>query len=299
MMASTRGSMPVRDDDRMPAGMRRGLRYGRVARLTAASAYCHRSRIAWGVVVAVTCIAGVSHDPIATCLAQDARKPVEINLADNESLNLEALIRLTANRLGLKILYDDSLVSKQGGRIIIRGKAVVQAETLLELLQATLRVHGLALVDADVGDFKRIVRLEHARPFVRQGTTADVGRAEYVTEIFQLRNVSVQMAEAYVRSFSTQGNASGSQAQASSAFITTIPDAGLLIVTDLATSMKRIEELVARIDVPTTKSVYRFLPVKNLEATELKRRLDEILASGNLFGRPAGIVSSSRDGKKT
>ena len=240
--------------------------------------------------IVVCCVTSPGWIPAS--LGQGA--PIEINLAENAHLNLEALVRLAADKLALKILYDESVLSQQRSRIVIRGQAQVTSETLLELLQATLRVHGLALVDADVGDFKRIVRLEHARPFVPQGTSADVGRAEYVTEIFQLRHVSVQIAEAYVRSFSTQGATGGSGASAASAHITTIPDARLLIVTDVASSMERIEGLIRRIDVPATRAVYRFRKVEHLEASELKRRLDEILSAGNLFGRPAVAASAAR-----
>ncbi len=213
-------------------------------------------------------------------------QPIEINLAENANLNIEALVRLAAEKLELKILYEDSLLAQRKSRIIIRGSARVTRGTLLELLQATLRVHGLALVNAEVGDFKRIVRLEHARPFVPQGTSADVGPAEYVTQIFQVRHIPVQIAEAYIRTFSTQGVTGGNQPSGTSAHITTIAEANLLIVTDVASSMRKIEGLVAAIDVPATKAVYRFRKVEHLEATELKRRLDEILAAGNLFGTP-------------
>lgn len=217
----------------------------------------------------------------------DGQQPTDelsINLADNADLNVEALVRLVSERLGMRIIYEEGVLKQAPGRVVVRGSASISADNLLQLLQATLRVRGLALVQSDVGDFRRIVPLDTARPFVPQGTSTDVPQAEYVTEIFQPKHIPVQIAETYIRTFSSQSGGTGTPATPTPAYITTIPEANLLIVTDLASSMARIETLVMRIDVPASNTVYRFRVVENLEALELKSRLDEILQSGSLFG---------------
>ena len=75
-----------------------------------------------------------------------------------------------------------------------------------------------------------------------------------------------------------------------------IPEANLLVVTDVASSMAKIEDLVARIDVPASDTVYRFRVIENLEASELKTRLDEILQSGSLFGGAAPASTGAAPG---
>ena len=163
------------------------------------------------------CLLMVAVPGVPDAWGQAAQEPVAINLADTADLNLEALVRLVSDRLGLKIIYEEGLLKQATGRVVVRGSATVSADSLLELLQATLRVRGLALVDANVGDFKRIVPLDNARPFVPQGTSSDVAKAAYVTEIFQPKHISVQIAESYIRTFSSQGAASSTAGGAATA----------------------------------------------------------------------------------
>ncbi len=230
---------------------------------------------------------------ITSATAQQSNVPavgekVTIDLAESADLNLDALVRLVADRLKMRIIYDDGILTERTRRIIVRGSASVSTANLLVMLQATLRVRGLALVDAEFDDFKRIVPLDNARNYVPQGTASDVSDANYVTEIFQPEHIAVSVAEAYIRAFSAQGTSSQN---AVSAHITTIPDANLLIVTDLASSMKRIESIVSSIDVRATTVTHKFLAVQNLEAVDLKNRLDEIIQAGGLFGNSVRAVS--------
>ena len=71
-----------------------------------------------------------------------------------KQMDLKLLIEYVSRRVGVKILYDEQVANK---KITIIAPGEVPATSLLELLQSTLKFKGLALVDADVAGWKKIV----------------------------------------------------------------------------------------------------------------------------------------------
>ena len=77
---------------------------------------------------------------------------VKLNFPD--PLPMKLLVDYVSNRLDIKILYDNVISNK---RITIKAPSEIPAESLLNLLESSLKMSGLALVDADLPGWKKIV----------------------------------------------------------------------------------------------------------------------------------------------
>ena len=209
---------------------------------------------------------------------------VIVRVRVGEDLDLESLIRLVNDELGLSIIHERPLPGDVNRKIIIWGRTEIPRGALLGLLQATLRDRGLALVDDPLTGKRRIVQLGQVRPYTRQGQAGDAAEAEYLTEVFHLRHLQADRAQTYVRTF-FPGFESGAGSTNS---MTVVAEANLLVVTDLAINLEKIERLIADVDRPSTEVIHLFREVRHLEAETLKSQLDDIIRSSAAIERGAG-----------
>lgn len=209
-----------------------------------------------------------------------------INLADKANLDLAAFVQWLAEIRGLKIVDDTDLAQIQN-KVQFYGKTSVNKDTMFELVQAVLRSNNLALVKADVGGWYRIVPLADVRAFAATGKSDQFPRAEYMTAIFSLEHISPQQAEDYLRKLLYPSDRQNTSS------ITSITGRNVLIVSETAKLMKTIEEIVREIDIPKEALLTEFYKVKNLEATELKQQLDEILNQTISRPVPSAVTTNS------
>ena len=128
-------------------------------------------------------------------------------------------------RLKWNFLYD----AKIGDRPInVKAPSEVPADALPALLSSVLRMENLALVDADVPGWKRIVdsgaMLGFATPGDAEAILKRDGPATPVTRAFVLKHLDVSQAATIIRPFLTK---SGSNVLA-------VPNGKAIIVTDLS-----------------------------------------------------------------
>jgi general secretion pathway protein D len=98
--------------------------------------------------------------------ARQAARSLQTGASDGKALDgmvalnfpseveVRGLVDYVSQRLGVKILYDDQIANK---KISIKGPGEVPASSLLQLLESALKMKGMALEDADVPGWKRIV----------------------------------------------------------------------------------------------------------------------------------------------
>ena len=103
----------------------------------------------------------------ASCSAQPATAPtqptVTIDFPD-DGIELKTLADIVTKRLGIPIIYDDTILNK---RVIIRVPRDVSEDTLLGVLHSALRMKGMVLVDAEQPGWKQIIATAAAAPAVR------------------------------------------------------------------------------------------------------------------------------------
>jgi general secretion pathway protein D len=139
------------------------------------------------------------------------------------------------------------------------------------LLDATLAMKGLALVDAEQPGWKRVVPLAQAAkagavpaqaPEGGEGTAA-------VTQVFALHHADVTSMNANLKPF-LSGTGASSFA---------VPEQDLLVVTDYASNLRRIAGVIESIDQSSLDVTVKFFPVKHADPARLTQQLEQILKS--------------------
>jgi type II secretory pathway component GspD/PulD (secretin) len=193
---------------------------------------------------------------------------VQLNFPEN--LEVKVLVDYVGKRLGMNILYDETVLKK---RITISAPAKVPADSLLGLLESVLKVTGLALVDADQPGWKRVVEAKTLLAVtgqVREDTSAlaGAGSTTAMTQVFALRHVTTAFIEQTIKPLlSASGGNSFS-----------VPDRGLVVVTDYADALRRVADLIAIFDRPGRQATVRFVDVTHWDAGELARQVQSLLA---------------------
>ncbi len=189
-------------------------------------------------------------------------EPSAIALNFPEDVELKTLVDYVSQRLGLNIIYQDEQLANQ--KVTIKSPAKVPATALLGLLQNLLKIKGFALVDAEQAGFKRIVSMQSSAMPATQRTTLG---EQVVTQAFPLQVVDATRAETAIKPFLSGATAG----------VIGIPEQHLLLVTDFASNLARLGQILELIDQPNRNLKVEFIPVKNADATQLSQQIKQIL----------------------
>ena len=165
-----------------------------------------------------------------------AQDSVKLNFP--EQMDLKVLIEYVSRRVGVKILYDEQVANK---KITIKAPGDVPAGTLLEVLQSALKIKGLALVDADVTGWKKIVANRDLTTIAQPAAGVDsdpANKSQAVTQTFKLKHVKAEKISVTIKPFLTVPGAN----------VITISEQNLLIITDYAGNLTRIGKLIETVD---------------------------------------------------
>lgn len=196
-----------------------------------------------------------------------------INLDERTPLDLTALVRWLSEVRGMQI-FDYGVLEGKTNSVRFFGQRTVDRDTMFELVQGILRSNGLAIVEAEVVGWHRIVPLAGVRPFVPVGQPGDFERGEYLTAVFTLQHVSPVEVDTYLRQLvytGEQDSAAGS--------ITPLPAQNTIIITETAQKLATISNLIEQLDIPKEETVTEFYKVEHLEASELEAQLNDLLNS--------------------
>ena len=200
-------------------------------------------------------------------VAGDQNGMVQLTFPDQ--IEMKVLIDYVSQRLGVRFFYDEAV---EGKSISVKAPEAIPADSLLDVLQSALKIKGLALVDAEVEGWKRIVAAENltaiAVPARDQPLDQFAGTVA-VTHAFPLTNVTPEQVNAILEPFLSQPGANAIP----------VADQNLLIVTDYAGNLDRIKRLITTLDQPGPERLLEFLPVDHLDAGELSQQITRTLAT--------------------
>jgi len=190
-----------------------------------------------------------------------------------DNADIEVVIHAASEIVGFNYV----LAPDVKGKVTVQTSSRIPQEEVFNVLLAILEVHGFTAVKSDT--LYKIIRLEGARerpvPTI-VGATPDPGRVgdEIITQIVPIRYASVAELSNLLRPLIS---ARGSM----------IPhrETNLLIITDSASNIRRLLEIVKLVDVQVTLEELQIIPLKFADAQELAQILNQIFAGGRL--RPA------------
>jgi len=194
---------------------------------------------------------------------------VTLNLP--EEVELKTLIDYIGKRRGINFLYDEQIA---GRKVSIKSNQQIPAASMMALLESALKMKGLTLAPTDVPGMMRIELTKQltsvsAGVVQKEGDSGGGGVRSGIalTRVFEFRHANQQRIEQMIVPFLSVPTAN----------VTVLPDLGLVVVTDYAENMKKIEELLSLIDRPGRKIESRFVPVVNVEAATLAQKLTALM----------------------
>jgi general secretion pathway protein D len=188
--------------------------------------------------------------------------------------DIEEVIRAVSHMTGRNFVVDPRVK----GTINIISSTPVAAPLAYDILLSTLRMQGFAAVEA--GGVTKIIPEADAKLYV---STVDEKRGsgeKIVTRVFVLKYESAAQLVPVLRPLIAPNN-----------IVVAYPSNNTLVVTDYASNLKRIEQIVNSIDQPS-KGTPVIIPVKRASAIELAQTINRLLQDGAVVG--AGTADSSQ-----
>lgn len=210
-----------------------------------------------------------------------------VKLTFPADLQVKVLVEYVSKSLGMNILYDET-VGRQ--RVTLSSPAPIPKSSLPDLLSSVLRMGGLMLVDADQPGWKKIVPARNLLDYSKSiQTDSEVLRsaadASVYTKVFSIQHARIDLIEKLVQPLLSKpgGNCFS------------ISDFNMLIATDYADCLRRIEALLELADRPREEAQIKFIRLRHAKAVDVARSATTLLKekqriqTGALGGERASI----------
>src|SRR5204862_223385 len=196
---------------------------------------------------------------LLTVSARAADEPVTLNFVNAD---IEAVVKAVAEMTGRNFVLDPRVK----GVVNIVSARPVPVSLVYPTLLSALRLQGYAAVESN-GVTKIVPEADakqHASPVTVGPVTAGGDRP--VTEVYALKNESASQLVNVLRPLITPNNS-----------IAAVPTGNALVITDYADNLRRIERIIASLDVPAAGEPI-VVPLRNASALDLVQILNRLLA---------------------
>ncbi|HUH95615.1 MAG TPA: type II secretion system secretin GspD [Casimicrobiaceae bacterium] len=191
--------------------------------------------------------------------ARAADEPVTLNFVNAD---IEAVVKAVAEMTGRNFVLDPRVK----GVINIISARPISRELVYPTLLSALRLQGYAAVETD-GITKIVPEADakqNASPVIARPVA--VGGDRLVTEVYALKNESAAQLVNVLRPLITPNNS-----------IAAVPTGNALVITDYADNLRRIDRIIASLDVPPAGEPI-VVPLRNASAIDLVQILTRLLA---------------------
>ncbi len=184
-----------------------------------------------------------------------------------ENVDLRVLVDYVGKRLNINFVFDETVGAR---KVTLKVPAAIPSDMLMTLLESVLKMHGLVAVQTEVPGLMRVENVKQLTTIaVGPGTTGDVRLTQPVTRVFELRHAPTAQMQQLVTPYLSSNLAS----------VTVLADRGLVMVTDYAGNVARIEQLMSVIDRPRREVAVRQIAVVHTEAAGLAQRVTQVISS--------------------
>ncbi|MEM7376853.1 MAG: type II secretion system secretin GspD [Pseudomonadota bacterium] len=193
--------------------------------------------------------------------------------------DISSLITLVSRKTGKNFIVDPRVKAK----VTVISSTPTNAEELYEVFLSVLQVHGFAAVEA--GDLVKILPEVTARtgPLPNLSRDSNTDSDQLVTHVIKLDNVSAAQLVPILRPLvPQQGHLAAS------------PNTNQLVITDRASNVARLVQIIRRIDVADTGSV-EVIKLSHASASELIRIINTLESQNQVPGDVGGSLKLAAD----
>jgi general secretion pathway protein D len=195
-----------------------------------------------------------------------------------DNADIETVIHAASEIVGFNYV----LAPDVRGKVTVQTSGRIPQEDVFGVLLAILELHGFTAVKA--GNLYKIMKIEGAReravPTI-VGASPDPSRTtdEVITQIVPLRYSSVADMSTLLRPLiSTRGTLIAHR------------ETNVLMITDAASNVRRLLDIVRVVDVEVGQDELAILPVQFADAAEMATILNQLFASGRLRSAAGGTT---------
>lgn len=192
-----------------------------------------------------------------------------LNLQDTD---IRLLVETVSDITGKNFVLDPEVDAKI---TVISGQPVPE-DKIYDLFLSILSVNGFTTETQ--GDTIKIIPVAKSNPLA--GLTGD-HPDQLMTKIFRIKHIPVTEVEQMLKSMNSKAKLIANK------------DANLLIVSDKAASVAKMEQLIANLDKKSDTSI-ELIPLQFADAQDVAETLTGLLDSGNALGPQSKIVPDAR-----
>lgn len=210
-------------------------------------------------------------------MAQQSGNEVQLDLRDAD---LRSFVEIVSETSGANFVLDPGV----RGTVTVLAPEPLTVTELYEVFLTVLELNRLTLIES--GSISRIVPMNVARE--QTSGPVDITRAGFETRVIEVRNTPVAEVIEVIRPLLP-----------AEAVLTAVPRSSLLLLSDRAQNIRRIEELVARLDQPNEQPI-ELIRLRNANAAEVLQVIEAMgivpdTAAVSVDRRSNAIVVSGDD----
>ena len=199
---------------------------------------------------------------------------------DFDNVDIQVFIKFVSELTGRNFLIDD----KVKGKVTVISPKKIAIDDVYKVFQSVLEVYGFATVEA--GDVIKVIPAQDARgknlELLRKGDAVAVDD-KIVTQILSLQHASADDMKKVLDPLISK-----------TSIILSYPPAGMLIITDVQSNIKRLQEIVAALDVEGVGEVISYIPLRAAYAGEIVKSLTAVFPPQRPGIVPIRIVADER-----
>jgi len=194
-----------------------------------------------------------------------------------DNADIETVIHAASEIVGFNYVLSPDV----RGKVTVQTSGRIPQEDVFGVLLGILEVHGFTAVKS--GNLYKIVRVEGARERAVPTIVGDVpvdkrSPDEIITQIVPVRYASVNDLGVLLRPFvSSRGTLVANR------------ETNVLIITDAASNIRRVLDIIKMVDVQVSLDELQIIPVTFADATEVATILNQLFAGGRLRAAVGGV----------
>lgn len=199
---------------------------------------------------------------------------------DFDNVDIQVFIKFISELTGRNFVIDD----KVKGKVTVVSPTKIAVDEVYKVFESVMEIYGFATVPA--GDVIKVIPALEARGKnmeLRLKRDEAASDDRIVTQILSLQHASPDEMKKVLDPLISK-----------TSIILAYAPAGMLIITDVLSNIKRLQEIVAALDVEGVGEVVSYIPLQSASATEIVRSLSAVFPPQKPGIQPIRIVADGR-----
>jgi general secretion pathway protein D len=199
---------------------------------------------------------------------------------DFDNVDIGVLVKFVSELTGKNFIIDD----KVKGKVTIISPKKIPLEDVYKVFLSVLEVNGFTVVPA--GNMVKIIPAVLAREKsveTRQKNELTTPEDRVVTQIVALERANPDEIKRVLDPIISKSSS-----------VLSYPPAGILVITDFLSNIKRLQEIIKALDVEGAGDQITYIPLQNASASEVVKSLTTIFQQRRVTATPVKIVPDSR-----